>query len=80
MWMLLPFVRVAKAYQIPPTLIRLGSGKLALITGPVTDRFPSEAISSLSAGAGAGRAVTSGAATRNEAKTETARENNMLLA
>lgn len=38
-WMLVPFVRVAKAYQTLFTSITQGSGKLAEMTGPVTVRF-----------------------------------------
>lgn len=39
MWIVVPFVLVAKAYQVLLTLMRPGSGKFAAMTGPATDLF-----------------------------------------
>lgn len=38
MCIVVPFVRVANAYQVLSTLIRPGSGKLEEMTGPDSDR------------------------------------------
>lgn len=38
-WTCTPFPLVANAYHVPLTRMNDGSGKLALMTGPVTERF-----------------------------------------
>lgn len=55
MWVLEPIVLVANAYQVSLTLITVGSGKFADITGPVSDRWNTDCKESLGVGSDATR-------------------------